>query len=65
MHLKLELFHVALDDYNAALAANPKLASSLYGRSLAKQQLGDARGAATDMAAARAIDQQIAQHFGK
>jgi hypothetical protein len=52
-------------DYNAALAINPNFASSLYGRGLVKQQMGDRAGGGADLAAARAIDRLISQNFGK
>jgi len=56
---------MALEDYNAALAINPRLASSLYGRGVAKQKSGDPTGGRIDIATAQAIDPMIAQHFGK
>ncbi len=52
--LRLGQFDTALADFNAALQINAKLAGSLYGRSLAKQNSGDATGAAADLAAAKA-----------
>ncbi len=55
----------AIKDYDGALEASPNLASSLYGRGLAKQQKGDKPGADADIAAARKIEKDIAQHFGK
>jgi hypothetical protein len=41
------------------------MASSLYGRGLAKQEKGDKPGGDADIAAAQKIDKDIAQHFGK
>jgi hypothetical protein len=39
---------------------NPRNTSALYNRSVAKQNTGDANGAAKDLAAAKAIDPDIA-----
>ena len=63
--LKAGKYELALADYDAALAINPRLASSLYGRGLAKQRKGDPGGGRIDFAAARAIDPKIVQNFGK
>ncbi len=65
VQLRAGRLDLAVADYTAALDLNPREASSLYGRGLAKQQKGDAAGAAADIAAARAIDPAIADHFGK
>ena len=53
------------DDYNEALRIDPKLASSLYGRGLAKLKKGDATGANADIAAARAIEANIVGEFAR
>jgi hypothetical protein len=42
---------------------NPKLASSLYGRGVAKQRKGDGAGAKTDIAAAQALNQNISAEY--
>jgi len=55
----------AIDDYNEALRIDPKLASSLYGRGLAKLKKGDATGANADIAAARAIEANIVGEFAR
>jgi hypothetical protein len=52
-------------DYNSVLLMNPVMATSLYGRGLAKQRSGDAAGAVTDMDAAKAIQTDIASQFAK
>ncbi len=65
VHMKMGRLAEAIDDYDDALHRNPKSASSLYGRGLAKRDKGDAAGANADIAAAQAIDADIAQHFGK
>jgi hypothetical protein len=44
---------------------NPVMATSLYGRGLAKQRSGDAAGAATDMDAAKSIQADVASQFAK
>jgi tetratricopeptide (TPR) repeat protein len=53
----------AISDYSIALAINPKLARSLYGRGLAERQRGDPNAAQEDIAAAKAIQSDIANHF--
>jgi tetratricopeptide (TPR) repeat protein len=55
----------AIDDYNEALQFNPKLASSLYGRGLAKLKKGDTTGGDADIAAAKAIEANIAADFAR
>ena len=47
------------------LEINSKLASSLYGRGLAKLKKGDRVGAHADMAAAKAINTNIAQELAR
>jgi hypothetical protein len=42
------------------LKLNPKVATSLYGRGLAKQRKGDAAGGEEDIVAAKAIEPKIA-----
>ena len=51
--LKLSL---AIDDYDAALKLNPKQASSLYGRGIAKLRSGSSAAGNSDIAAAKAIN---------
>jgi hypothetical protein len=46
-------------DYSSALRVNPKSASSLYGRGLAKLKKGDTSGGNADIAAAKAIEANI------
>jgi tetratricopeptide (TPR) repeat protein len=55
---KGDLAH-ALHDYNAALKADAKLASSLYGRGLIEIRQGKAAQGAVDIAAAKASDAKI------
>jgi len=51
-------------DYSSALQHQPRLATSLYGRGLAKLK-GDAAGGKADMAAATAIDSNIVSDFAR
>jgi hypothetical protein len=49
------------------LKVDPRMALSLYGRGLAKRKQGDASGAESDIAAAKAINAGVAdefRHFG-
>ncbi len=50
-------------DFDAALRLNPKLASSLYGRGVARQRSGSAAAGDRDLQAAKAIDPNIANEF--
>jgi len=52
----------AIADYSAALAINPKKASSLYGRGLA-ERMQDAAAGASDISAALALQPSIAGQF--
>ena len=52
-------------DYDAALNLNPQLASSRYGRGIAKRQKGDLVGASVDIAAARAIKADVAEDYAR
>ena len=61
--LKLGEFDAAIDGYNAGLKVNPKLAHSLYDQGLAKRKQGDASGAESDIAAAKAISAGIVGEF--
>jgi tetratricopeptide (TPR) repeat protein len=62
--LMLKRYREALVDYNLALKNNhAPVAQSLYGRGLARQALGDAAGAASDMAAAEKLTPGIAKVF--
>jgi hypothetical protein len=53
----------AIADYDSALRLEPNLASSLYGRGLAKHRIGDAVGGDTDINAAIAINASIIKEF--
>jgi tetratricopeptide (TPR) repeat protein len=56
-------YAAAIADCTAALARNPKLASSLYLRGLAKMKSGDAAGGQADVTAASALDASVADTF--
>ena len=56
-------FREAIDQYSAALAADPKQNASLFMRGVAKLRAGDNSGGAADIAAAEATDRSIASRF--
>jgi tetratricopeptide (TPR) repeat protein len=60
VHLRLGDLDKAIADYTSALALNPKLGWSLYGRGLAKQHKGLTAEGAADIAAALAINPKLA-----
>jgi hypothetical protein len=49
--------------YDAALQINPRRASSLYGRGMAKLKTGNSTDATRDIAAAKALQPNIAEEF--
>jgi tetratricopeptide (TPR) repeat protein len=63
--MKMGLFDTAIDDYNSALRLDPKLASALYGRGLAKRKKGDKLGSDADMSAAKKIHAMIGEDFAR
>lgn len=63
VHFRLRHFELAIRDYDAAIAAEPKVASSFYVRGLARAQQGDRRGADADLAAAVALDPGVAARY--
>jgi len=62
-HLKRGALDKSIEDYNTALWLDPRLAAALYGRAVAKRKVGDAEGAAADLASGRAINPTIAEEF--
>jgi tetratricopeptide (TPR) repeat protein len=62
-YLKMGEFDKAIVDYDAALRLDPMIAHSNYGRGLAKRKIGDSAGGDADIAAARAINADIAEEF--
>ena len=55
----------AVTSYNAALRLESRLASSLYGRGLAKTKLGNVADGKIDISAADKIEPKIASHFAR
>jgi tetratricopeptide (TPR) repeat protein len=58
-------FDSAIMDYDSALKLHPLTASSLYGRGVAKFKTGDHAGGIADIAAAKAIQADIADQFSR
>ena len=63
VHFRLRRFDLAIRDYDAAIAADPTMASSFYVRGLAKARQGDRHGADADLAAATALDPGVATRY--
>ena len=61
--MKMGQFDTAIDDYNSALRFEPKLASALYGRGLARLKKGDKVGSDADISAAKSIQAKIGDDF--
>jgi tetratricopeptide (TPR) repeat protein len=62
--LKIGLPSSAIADYDAALQIKQQ-ATSLYGRGIAKKQTGDTAQGDSDIAAAKALDPEIAAEFDR
>jgi membrane associated rhomboid family serine protease len=65
VYLRFSRLDDAVTDYDEALRRNPKQAGSLYGRGLAKLRKGDVAGGKADIAAAKAIQADIAEQFAR
>jgi hypothetical protein len=63
--MKMGQFDTAIGDYDSALRFEPKLASALYGRGVAKLKRGDKIGSDTDISAAKTIQAKIADEFAR
>jgi tetratricopeptide (TPR) repeat protein len=61
--LKSDDIDGAIADYDAVLRRNPKVASSLYGRGMARRAKGRTEEANADIAAAKAIQADIAEEM--
>jgi tetratricopeptide (TPR) repeat protein len=61
--MKMGQFDTAIDDYNSALRFEPKLASALYGRGLAKLKKGHKAGSDIDISAAKTVQAKIGDEF--
>jgi len=59
VYLKLARFDLAIIDYNAAIAYDPKIATALYGRSLAERNLGDVVKSGRDRADALKLNPEV------
>jgi tetratricopeptide (TPR) repeat protein len=59
VRLRMGQLQAAIDDYDAALKAAPKLAWSLYGRGLAKKRLGQTAEGEADIQAATALQPKL------
>jgi hypothetical protein len=55
----------AIADYDAALRINSKLASSLYGRGIARVRSGNSIAGNRDIADAKALQSNIAEEFAR
>jgi tetratricopeptide (TPR) repeat protein len=53
----------AIDDFNAALKLEPKLASALYGRGVAESHKNKAAAASADIAAARELEPKLPERY--
>lgn len=63
VYFRLGRYPEAIDQYSAALAADPKQTASLYMRGVAKLRAGDKDGGQADIAAATAANKGIADVF--
>ena len=63
VNLKLGQASRAIADYDQALQINSKHAPALYGRGMAKLRIGNSSGGNSDVAAAKAIQPDIAEEF--
>ncbi|HXF89902.1 MAG TPA: tetratricopeptide repeat protein [Xanthobacteraceae bacterium] len=63
IYLKLGDIDKAINAFDAALKPNPKLAYALYGRGISKIRKGDKAGGGADIAAAEAIQPNIAEEW--
>ncbi|HLW90137.1 MAG TPA: tetratricopeptide repeat protein, partial [Roseiarcus sp.] len=65
VQLRLGRLDEAIADYDAALRINPRQADALYGRGLAKRKKGDQASGDADIAAATAIQVDIAADYAR
>ena len=64
-YLKLKRYDDAIADYTALLKSRPDNPYALFGRGMARRMKGDARGGDGDVAAAKSIRPDIAEHMGR
>jgi len=65
VYLKMKNADAAITDYNAVLAIDPKVPSSLYGRGLAEHMKGNEFASQADITAAVKLQSDIADQFAK
>jgi tetratricopeptide (TPR) repeat protein len=65
VYLRLGRFDEAIIDYNAALGVRPAFQNALFGRGIAKLRKGDTSGGNADIAAAKAIEAEVAERFSE
>ncbi len=65
VHLRLGELDSAISNYDDALKLRPKDAEALYGRGFARHKKADAAGGDADIAAAKAIQADIAEEFAR
>jgi tetratricopeptide (TPR) repeat protein len=63
LHLARREWGAAVADFDAALARRPRLASSLYGRGIARIRLGQTADGRADLKAAADLDGSVTQLF--
>jgi tetratricopeptide (TPR) repeat protein len=61
--MRLHREREAKEAYNESLKSNPLYGSSLYGRGVVEQRLGDKVAAEADMRRAKELDAQTAEEF--
>lgn len=65
LHLRRGEFSEARADYDAAIRLSGKLASSLYGRGIAKLRAGDEASGRSDLATASRLDPRIGDTYSR
>lgn len=58
-------YDLAIADYDSISQIDPKAADGLYGRGIAKLKKGDSAGGNADIAAAKVVEADIAEQFGR
>jgi tetratricopeptide (TPR) repeat protein len=64
-YLKLKRYDDAIADYTTLIKSQPDNPYALFGRGVARRMKGDGRGGDGDVAAARAIRPDIAEHMSR
>lgn len=63
VRLRLGQLSEALQDYDAAVAGDDRIASHFYGRAIVRMRLGDGQGAQTDRTRALTLDPTVAETY--